>query len=446
MQIPNALSLLAARFPVPLYIVGGAVRDSIAGFPVSDLDLAAAFPPKAVIALLKDTEYTVSPTSLKLGTLKIKHAAFEAEYTAFRVDRYSGTGNHAPDAVRFTKDIEEDACRRDFTVNAVYYDIRAREYVDPTGGLADAARGLLRTPGEPESIFAEDALRILRMVRIAAETGYQIEEKTYAASKKRVQTLQELPPERIREEFEKMLVADTKNGIRDAHVRAIEMMVEMGAMRYVLPELLEGIGMEQRPDFHRYDVYGHIVAAFRAAPPRIRLAALLHDIAKPRVKRETGSYRGHDVRGGEMTKEIMMRLRYPKREVERTARLARLHMYDLTCETGPKKLRVFVLRNADILDDLILLKHADTAGQGMGNLCNLAAARLEKTRDAMRAEGVPFSVRGLKVHGEDAVGLGIAPKHRGAALGAVLEAVARGDIPNERGAQMKFLESYRPPQ
>ena len=421
MIIPVALKRLAERFPCPLYVVGGAVRDSLEGRELHDYDLTSALTADKVVELLSDGEYQVTPPSLKLGTLGIKVGSLVMEYTAFRRDSYSGKGDHSPQKVEFNCTIKEDALRRDFTVNAIYYDVLQGIYVDPLGGEKDVKERVLRTTRAPKQVIDEDALRILRLVRFSASLDYKIDEEVLIAVKERAYTLREIATERIREEFNKILVADTVNGIKDAHIKGIRLLVELGLMEYVVPEFLEGVGVAQNSDYHLYDVYNHALETVRLVPPRLRLVALLHDVGKPRSIGKDGKMHGHALIGAGMTREIMTRLLYPHRETERAVRLVENHMFNLECLYPDEVVRRFILKNSDLLHDLIELKKADHVGSGKLLGESPSAKKLEEVYNSMVLSGVAFTVKELPVDGCDLIENQVKPEERATVLNALLE-------------------------
>lgn len=443
MKVPASLKKLANLFPVPLYVVGGAVRDELLGYPPKDYDIASELPTDAVIALCRENGIAAVTINRRLGTLRLKADGDSYEYTTFRTDCYAGDGSHLPIGVRFTREMMEDALRRDFTVNAIYYDVKADRYVDLTGGRVDLQTRLIRATRAPESVIAEDALRILRMVRFAVSLDFEMEIGLYEAAKKLSPSLASISPERIREEFDKILIADTFYGVKGAHIRGLRLLVAIGAMEYVVPELLEGIGVEQRPDYHKYDVFGHILKTVELSPPAIRLAAVMHDIAKPRLKAETGTMAGHAEAGGEFARRRMSHLCYSNAEISRVVKLVEGHMFDLKGDASEKTVRTYIQKNAKLLDDLIALKNADHLGGGRLSGKSPSAERLERTRQAMREEGVPFSVSELQVDGEDLIALDVPREKRGRLLEALLEetTVDRGLLTRE--GQLNYLKKHR---
>ena len=440
MIVTNTLKRLADYFPVPLYVVGGAVRDYILGYPNADCDLASALTSQEVKELLKDSEFRVAEASLKLGTLKIYYGNESYEYTVFRVDSYADNGKHSPESVKFVKDVATDATRRDFTINAIYYDIKSGEYIDPTGGIEDLKRGIIRTTREPRKVLQEDALRILRMIRISASYGYEIEKGTYDTAVSLIDSLKEIAYERIHDEFEKIIRADTVHGIKDGHVRGLKLLMETGAMRMLIPELYECVGFPQRADFHKYDVFGHVEKVYEVAPPHLRLAALFHDAMKPRQKILTGRMAGHDKEGAILARKRMNVMRYSNKEIDRVSALVEHHMYDFDCKASISKVRRFVQKHHLLLEDLCALKFADSIGAGVFTEPNPSAVRLLATYEEMRKEGVPFSVKELKIDGKFLIEAGVPNEMRGALMKELLELTATDKNLLTRTAQEEFVK------
>lgn len=416
----TSLELLQERVSATLYLVGGAVRNDLLGLPRSDVDLCGNLSPER---LAEETVglFTVRDVNPRVGTVKLQRGEDSFEYTAFRRDSYPlDSGRHAPAEVIFVGTPEEDAFRRDFTVNAIYKSLRDGTVLDPTGGLADLKLRRLRTTREAEKVFSEDGLRLLRLVRLAAELGFEIEERTFAAAKKYAPLLADISVERKREELNRMLVADEKYGVKDAVLRAFSLLRELGLYPYFLPELEEGIGVTQPSKYHKYDVYEHIIHTVAAAPPRLRLAALLHDVGKPRCMKRDGNFYLHSVESAEMTRTILSRLRYSNEVIERTAEIVRWHMFDFNGEASINKKRRFVRQEWDLLEDIVLLKHADSIGTGYFTENEFGTALLE-LKKKMAAEGVPIRIKDLPIKGGELEALGIEPALRAEVMKTLLE-------------------------
>ncbi|MGN1042652.1 MAG: CCA tRNA nucleotidyltransferase [Christensenellales bacterium] len=426
---------LAGYFPKTLYAVGGCVRDGIAGKKPYDVDLAADVSPDDVIACLKGTEYSVSATSPKLMTLKIRGKR-DYEYTAFRTDSYSDRG-HEPTEVKRTSEIALDALRRDFTMNAVYYDIIGKKYVDPLGGTEDIKNGVVRMTSE--RTFCEDGLRLMRLCRQTAETGFSVEEKTMEYAKSNADGIKEISPERIRDELNRILVADLRYGNAGGQTKGIELLEETGVLKIILPELTAGIGMEQRKDYHKYDVFGHILQTVRVAPPSIRLAALMHDIAKPYCKVEYGRYAGHDVEGERIARDVLTGLRYPNAVVKEICFLVRNHMYNLKNDVSDKKLRIFIQKNHRYIDKLVALKKADYEGGGVLEGECPSALRIERLYKEMKEEGVPFTLSELKINGDDLKRIGLEGEKIGFVLNELLVMSASDPKFNDREKLTEYI-------
>ena len=414
-EVPKWLVKFAEANEEPLYLVGGYVRNAVCGLPPSDIDVAGRLLPRK---LKLPRGFFFATTYKRTGTALIKHRYIktaEIEYTPFRTEEYAPGGGHTPAAVNFDAPIEEDAARRDFTVNSIYYDIKNDRMIDFFGGLEDIKRRLIRAY-DPEKIFASDGLRMLRLVRIAAETGFGIDPATAATAKSCAGLLADVSPNRKADELMKILLADTKYGIADAHYRALTLLRDYGFLGYVIPELTELDGLVQPAAYHKYDALEHTFRVVQAAPPHIRLAALLHDVGKAEAIRRAGNMHNHDVVGAEMAARILGQegLRFPNREIDRVVRLTRWHMYDKSRNTRDRKMLLFVAGNADIIDDLSALMDADSIGKGLSD--TPAPNRIKEFYARLKASGAPKSPSALRINGADLAALG----YESAAIGKKL--------------------------
>ncbi|MBO4479733.1 MAG: HD domain-containing protein [Clostridia bacterium] len=416
----TSLDLLQEKISSPIYLVGGAVRNELLGLPVSDFDICGDVSPERLAEELVGL-FSVKDVNPRVGTVKLVGEKDSFEYTRFRRDSYPiASGSHAPLEVTFVSSPEEDAFRRDFTVNAIYKRVTDGAILDPTGGLEDVKKRVLRTTREPEKVFSEDGLRLLRLVRLAAELGFDIEENTLAAAKKYASLLKDISVERKREELERMLLADVKYGVEGAVFRALELLKEIGLYPYFLPELTEGIGLEQLSKYHKYDVFYHTLYTVAAAPTHLRLAALLHDVGKPLCFRQSGNFHMHSLESAIMTERIMRRLRYSNEKINRTVEIVRWHMFDFNGEASINKKRRFVQREWDLLEDIVALKNADSVGTGYFTE-NVFGNRLLALKAQMKQEGVPVKISDLPVKGTDLEELGVEPELRSAVLRTLLE-------------------------
>ncbi|MDR0855453.1 MAG: CCA tRNA nucleotidyltransferase, partial [Christensenellaceae bacterium] len=401
MNLPDGLKKLAAIFPVPLYAVGGAVRDFLCGEPCYDIDICSSLTPDELIPFLKSRGYKVNEESKRLGTLLISAGGEQFEYTAFREDSYPLDGSHEPRAVRFVKDIETDARRRDFTVNAIYYDIKANRIVDPLNGKADVEKHLIRTVRAPEIVFKEDALRLLRMVRFAASLSFEIEKETFETAKKLAFEVTELSSERIREELKKIFVADTVRGIKDAHVRGLDLLFDSNLLQATLPEVSVCADIKQSGRYFHSTVYNHLRNTYEVASPDIRFAALVHDIGKLEAHKKTGNYYKHDLYGSELVQKVMRRLKFSNAEITEVATIIRWHMFNVKKPESVEKIRLFLLAHDKYFKQLVKLMRADRLGGGYPE-AHPAFTRLNEivaVRKKMAAERVPFSLKELNING-----------------------------------------------
>lgn len=394
----------------PLYAVGGIVRNPLLGYPVSDADVCSSMRPDDVVALCGRIGAGCIPKGAAFGTLDITLGAGDArekyEYACFRSESYAQGGAHRPETVAYSDSLEEDAFRRDFTVNAVYLDIAENRLIDPTGGLADLEKKIIRaTSPDPSVIMGDDALRILRMARFAAQLGFAIEGATLDAARKHAEGLRDISPERIYDELTKLLLADARYGAgRKSLLYGLEALQQCGAYGVILPELAACAGVAQKKQYHAYDVLGHILHATAAAPPEIALrwAMLFHDIGKPAALEGHGKMHGHELLGQTMADAVMLRLRFPNALRREVGELVRWHMYDLNGEARDAKVKKrFVELGRDLTHKLIDVREADVHGSG---LYEGPVPTAEKWRDilsGMEREGAPFTEAELACTGDD---------------------------------------------
>ena len=427
MKISAALKNLAEIFPSDLYVVGGAVRDSLRGVETEDTDLAGAAKPEEVKAALSGSGYKVCDSSPKLGTLIISCGREKFEYTTFRTDSYpEGSGVHKPDSVIFTDDIEKDCRRRDFRCNAIYYDIKREKLVDPLCGAEDVEKKLLRTTRAAEGVFSEDGLRIMRLIRFVSTLGFTPDGEAVLAAKKLSGRLKDVSAERIRDELDKTLKGANV-------VNAMQLMLSTGALRQVIPELAENEGVEQPANVYKYDALTHAFHTAAEAREDIKLAALLHDVGKAEAIKKDGNMHSHAEYGAALAKEITRRLKYPNAVIAETEALIREHMYDVNANARESKLRRFVARNIGHIDKLIALVRADSKGTGLFDDCP-RADRFQATYDKMKENDIPFTVRQLDVNGDDIKKLGFKGEEIGKALDLLLTECIDGRLKNERAA------------
>lgn len=440
------LGAAAAERDAVLFNVGGAVRDRLLGYEGSDDDLTGAKRPEQ-LARLRLPQTTVLDPVNGLGTALIRTGHGEErqtfEYTAFRTDSYGRGGEHRPAAIVFTDDIALDAHRRDFTVNALYMRLPDGEILDPTGrGLSDLQAKVLRMT-RPDTL-SEDALRILRLVRFASSLGFSVEPETLEAAQRNAAGLRDISWERIQAELFKILLGDTAYGQRDAVRRALCMMRDLGILEYVIPELLEGRGFQQAPQYHRYDVLDHQIETCAAAPPDLttRLAGLLHDISKPEAFRRDGNMYDHPELGAARAGAVLDRLRAPRRLTTEVSELVRHHMFDLENTAKEKAvIKRISLLGPDQFLRLADLREADFIGSGRHQHAE-SADKWRQTLKQLENEEVPFTVAGLAVSGNDLMReLHMKPGPAiGALLAKLLEHVQQRPSQNNYKSLMKYAK------
>jgi tRNA nucleotidyltransferase (CCA-adding enzyme) len=439
------------------FIVGGCVRDLILDRQPKDWDITTNAKPEEIQRLFPDSFY-----ENEFGTVGIKVAPFLPhgkesrehdiiEVTTYRIETgYSD--KRRPDNVVFTHSLEEDLARRDFTINAIAIAITNNQdpitkesadltIVDPFSGQEDLKNKLIRTVGKPEERFAEDALRLMRAVRFWAELrnprtqthlpgdpkyigiyepepdNWNIEAATFAAIRKQAADLRHISFERIKDDLCKIVLSDSP-------AEGIDMLQKAGLLKYVLPEMEEGLGVGQNLH-HVYQVYQHNLLALKYCPSKkldTRLAALLHDVAKPRTKRGHGyhsTFYNHDHVGARMSDIMLKRLRFPKAIIDKVALLVDNHLFyynvgEVTEASVRRLIRRVGLEN---MKDLMDVRIADRLGSGVPKAKPYKLRHLEYMIDKVSQDAV--SVKMLKINGKDLMqDLGLAP---GPKIGAILD-------------------------
>ncbi|MDO4544195.1 MAG: CCA tRNA nucleotidyltransferase [Clostridia bacterium] len=393
-RISNELRDLARIFEdagFALFCVGGCVRDWLLERDAPDTDLCSKALPEQVLALLGQSARLQSE---KTATVSIEWCGCRFEHTSFRTESYGKGGEHTPQKVEIGATLEEDAFRRDFTVNALYYDITERKLIDPTGGMEDLRRGMLRTTSkDPSDILKNDGLRLLRLVRFAHGLNFEIEENTRRAAREYAHLLEDIAFERKRDELTKILLLDDVTA-------ALYTMDELGLFPYIIPELTRCKGFGQRKAHHIYDVMGHLFHAVENIDKQaeLRYMALLHDIGKPECLEKTGNQRLHHEYSARTARVILERLRLPKSSVERIVSAIQNHMFDLFCEEGEDVVRQkFCLLGVDRVWDLIALREADVRGSGIKT--DFIETRWRRVISDMVERKTPFSIGELALSG-----------------------------------------------
>ena len=335
-------------------LVGGTVRDALLGSSHADLDIATALDPDTVRIRLESAGIHVIPTGLKHQTVT---AVPIPETSAVEITTFRGPGMNPAGGLVASSSIEEDLCYRDFTINALAYDLARGAIIDPIGGRKDLAAKIVRAVGSPAERFTEDPLRCLRMIRFAAALGFDIDPPTYQAARGFTRQAAAVSIERIREEFSRILVSPrAESGIRQLY--------DLGLLAVFLPEIAGFYGFEQNR-FHRADLFNHTLAVVSGTGPELglRLSALFHDVGKPPTLSvdENGDrhfYLHEDV-GAKMTREILLRLKYPGDLIDEVATLVRTHMRPL--DAGAGGLRRLLRDTGDLFPQWRELKEADAS-------------------------------------------------------------------------------------
>lgn len=409
-SLPKELTELARAIAgegATLYAVGGLVRNTLLGLPVYDIDIASKVRPDRIMEICAQRGYHAVPKGIAFGMVEVHIGSASFEHTTFRSDSYVEGGAHRPEKIEFSDTIEEDAFRRDFTVNALYLDILSGELHDPTGGMRDLEARLIRTTsGDPFTVLRDDGVRILRMVRFAAELGFEVEPQTFETACTLVSNLNGISPERIRDELNKILLCDIKYGERNAEAvfHGLELLDRVGAIDIILPEISKGRGMVQKPTHHRYDVLYHSLHTAAEIYPTVsfRMAGLLHDVGKPVVFAENGNMHGHDKVGEGISREILQRLRYDGDTIKKVTFLVKNHMYDLNNTAKDSTLRQrFAAWGLENSYSVAEIREADVHGSGVITGEVKAAVRWRRLLKRMEDENVPFSMSMLKCSGKD---------------------------------------------
>jgi len=401
-RIPKKVTDLAEKFwkkKGKIYLVGGAVRDLLIDRKIYDWDFTTNLRPEEMLKLGARAFY-----ENKFGTVSFldRKGKPHLEVTTFRTEEgYSD--KRRPDKVVWGKKVEEDLSRRDFTVNAMALELRKGKkglevkLIDPFWGQDDLNNKILRAVGNPKERFTEDALRLLRAVRIATQIGFTIEEETFRSIFEESRLLREISAERIRDEFFKLLMSKHPGD-------GVKLLYSTGLLKQVLPELINGYGLAQAKH-HIYDVWNHSINALDACKsedPVTRLATLIHDIGKPVVVKGEGeerSFHNHEVAGGAFARKLSKRLKLSKKQADKLYRLVRWHQFTCEEKQTDKAIRRLI-RNVtpEYLEDMIHLRRADRVGSGAKE----TSWRWELFKKRLvEVQKQPFSVKDLKVNGKD---------------------------------------------
>ncbi len=434
--LPDKVKKIMQKFQetgAEIFVVGGAVRDLMLGREVKDWDLTTNLTPEEMKKIFPKNSFYNN----KFGTFSILGLNGEIfEVTTYRTERGYSDSRH-PDEIKWGKSLEEDVQRRDFTINAMAIESNGK-IIDTYQGKEDLKEKIIRTVGNPDERFAEDALRMMRAIRIGGQLGFEIEAETLKSIQRNAKLINNIAGERIKDELFKILSSPTPS-------HGIELLRISGILEQFLPELNLGVGFAQK-GHHVYDVWTHNLTALDSCSSRnpvTRLATLIHDVAKPIVAKGEGekrTFHNHEVVGSRIAIRLGKYLRFSNKELDLLFRLVRWHMFTVSEMQTDKAVRRFI-RNVTVeyIDEMIALRRADRLGSGSKE----SSWRWELFKKRIiEVQKQPFSIKDLKVKGEDVMEiLGIKPGRQvGEVLNALfLEVEERPEL-NKREILLKKIE------
>ncbi|BCZ46344.1 polynucleotide adenylyltransferase [Clostridium gelidum] len=406
------------------YIVGGCVRDSIMQRHPKDWDITTKANPEEVIKLFDK----VVLTGLKHGTVTVMINKEGYEVTTYRADGEYEDNRH-PKEVKFVSSLKEDLARRDFTINAMAYNEKDG-LIDHFGGMKDLNNEIIKTVGEPKKRFNEDALRMLRAIRFSAQLGFNIDENVLFTIKELKDNIKNISKERIREEFNKILISDP---------RKIDVLKECEILEYIISGISNLYNFNQNNPYHIYDLYNHTLVATEAIEPSLdlRLTMCLHDLGKTKTKTTDESgishYYAHAKESVTMAEHILKNLKYDNNIINKVLTLIKYH--DCTLESKLSVKRMLNKIGEELLRDLIKIQRADILSQNpvyaKVRLLNLTS--VEGKLDLILSQNECFNLNSLKINGEDLIKLGFNKgKEIGETLKYLLEVVIENPKLNEK--------------
>lgn len=357
-SVLKELSKLFKKSKKEIFLVGGCVRDILQNNTKSilDFDIATEAAPEETLELVKGWADSIWLIGIKFGTIALNKDDYKIEITTLRTEKYREKSRHPE--VSYQADIGTDLSRRDFTINAMAISIPDGELLDPFGGYNDLRAKVLRTPLSPKESFLDDPLRMMRAARFASNLNLEIDPSLIEAMREFHTELVNVSKERVREELNKILLGPKP-------FMGLKILVDTNLMKEIIPELID-LQIAHDPDYHHKDVLEHSLTVVEKVPPNLtqRLAALLHDLAKPKTKEVTDgrtTFYGHDVQSSHMARKILMKLKYPKKLIEEVTTLIYLHMRAYTYRSGwsDKAVRRYVRDANGLLEELNQLIRAD---------------------------------------------------------------------------------------
>lgn len=349
------------------YLVGGCVRDLLLNRTPKDWDVTTNATPPQLQTLFPDSFYEND-----FGTVGVKTGSTDTSLSIIEVTPYRTEGDYTdkrrPDSVTFGDNLEQDLARRDFTINAIAYDDSKGHFIDPYKGQTDLEAKVLRTVGVPSERFEEDALRLLRAIRLMAELGFALDSDTAEGIKEKSGNLAHISRERIRDEFVKILLSKDP-------LLALNVALKLDILKHISSYLVAGVGIEQN-QAHSYDVFGHLTHAVQHAADKgwaldLRIAALFHDISKPETRRwsdekKDWTFHSHEVVGSRVTRKILEDLHFSREMTEKVVKLVRWHMFF----SDPDQITLSAVRRMiqnvgpENMEDLLNLRICDRIGTG----------------------------------------------------------------------------------
>lgn len=426
------------------YLVGGCVRDMFMHLEPHDYDICSDLTPDIAMKVLS-TKYPVIPKGIEYGTVVALVDGTEYEVTTFRGETDYSDGRH-PDSVKFVSNIEYDLARRDFTINAMAYDVSEDKLIDPFGGLMDLENGILRAVGNANERFQEDGLRIMRALRFAIKYNLTIEPETKEAIIRNRNMLQQVSKERITSEFQKILTCGQP--IRKTFLEFTPVIAA------AIPEIEPCIGLDQENPYHKHDVYEHMIAVTDLCDTdsfAIKMAALLHDIGKPTTKAYNSkkghySFDGHPEVSEQIVAEVLANdFRCTAKETEQIRLLIKFHDTQIT-PTEPCVKRWLNRYGVDFLSDWLILKQADRDDHvypnGPENVSWYPKTEdIKQVMNTVLEQQSAFSLKDLAINGNDLINLGLKPGPEFSEyLQSCLDAVIDGVCENTYESLLTFLE------
>jgi len=448
------------------YLVGGAVRDNLLGIYTHNYDFTTNATPDELIKI--ESFPKAVQINQRFGTIAVivadEHGEnFNVDVTTYRSES-EYVGGRWPSEVKLGVSLGEDLKRRDFTINALTINmkdvIEGKEVkiIDNFKGIKDLEDKIIRTVGDPMERFSEDGLRAVRACRIASNKEFTIEPKTYDAIKQTLHITKKISIERFRDEFDKILLKSVKPSV------GLNLLKDTGILEIFIPELLEGLNVNQ-PKFHVHDVFEHALACVDKAEDKVKLAALFHDIAKPRCADGEGHFYGHDQMGAIMVREILTRLKYPKEQVEKTAKLIENHMFfypysiyddpnfnseELKMKDRDEKLNIGWKDNAirrfiqrvgeENIEDLFRLRIADATCNPKSSWDPTEIDRLQARISKVLSEDNALKISDLDIDGNDLKEMGYNGKEIGDILQKLLDKVIDDPVLNEKSRLKEIVK------